>query len=327
MRETILITGVAGFIGSSLLENLLKDGYKVIGIDNFNEYYPSERKRNNLKEAIKNSIEGQFELAEGDIRNQEWIEEILLARRPDAVVHLAACVGVRNSIEEPKMYIEVNVDGTLNILEAMKKSNCNRMIFASSSSVYGSSNKDVFQEIDRTDFPISPYALTKKAGELLCYTYAHLYSLKIACLRFFTVYGPKQRPDLAIYKFLDIMENSGEVPFFGDGSTKRDYTFIDDIVRGIRKSIDWTKKENSKIEIFNLGGNHTISLIEMVEILEKVTGKQAKLVRKPLEPGDMYKTAADISKATKVLEYQPSTDFESGIKKFYEWYQQEMADE
>ena len=323
MREKILITGVAGFIGSSLLESLIKEGCQVIGIDCFNEYYSPEDKRENLKNAVKNPGKEQFVLMEGDIRNQEWLEDIFLTHKPDVVVHLAACVGVRNSIEEPLLYTEVNIEGTLYVLEAMRKSRCNRLVFASSSSVYGNSNQEMFRENDKTDTPISPYGFTKKAGELLCYTYADLYSLKIACLRFFTVYGPKQRPDLAIYKFINCMVNNKEIPLFGDGNTKRDYTFIDDIVLGIKKSVDWTKREEARYEIFNLGGNHTISLLHMVKVLEKVTGKKAKINKKPMEPGDVYKTAGDISKAKKILGYNPTIDFEQGIEKFYEWYRKE----
>lgn len=322
--KNILVTGGAGFIGSNLSEDLLKQGNKVIVIDNFNDYYdPLIKKRNiqEIKEAmLKNNIsEDKFILFEGDIRDKEKLNEVF-KEKIDIIVHLAAMAGVRPSISNPVLYYDVNINGTLNLLEKCRESKIKKLIFASSSSVYGNNKKVPFSEDDNVDFPISPYATTKKSGELLCYTYHHLYNINVACLRFFTVYGPRQRPDLAIHKFTKLISNSDEIPFYGDGTTERDYTYIDDIVNGILSAIDWVDNDDNNYEIFNIGGDHTISLKEMVETIEKALNRKAKLNIMPMQPGDVNRTCADIKKSNKILGYKPKTSFEQGIKKFVEWY-------
>lgn len=321
--KNILVTGGAGFIGSHLCEKLLKEGNKVIVIDNFNDFYNPEIKRNNIKEisdiCIKNNIKlSNFELFEGDIRDVTFLEKVF-SNNIDCVVHLAAMAGVRPSIENPKLYYDVNIIGTLNLLEKCKARNIRNFVFASSSSVYGNNEKVPFAENDFVDNPISPYAATKKSGELLCHTYYHLYDINIACLRFFTVYGPRQRPDLAIHKFTGLIMQDKEVPFFGDGSTSRDYTYIDDIVFGITSAIDYIDSENKVFEIFNLGGDKTISLIEMVQTIEKALSKKALLNELPMQAGDVNRTCADIKYSKNKLNYKPEISFEEGIINFIKW--------
>jgi len=312
--ENILVTGGAGFIGSTLCETLLKSGNKVIVIDNFNDYYDPNIKRENIKKITKEN----FLLYEKDIRDKKALEEIF--KNPiDLVIHLAAMAGVRYSIENPELYYEVNVNGTLNLLEQCRKNNIKRFIFASSSSVYGNNKQVTFSEEDNVDYPISPYAATKKSGELLCFTYHHLYNINVACLRFFTVYGPKQRPDLAIHKFVRLILEDKQIPVYGEGATKRDYTYVDDIIDGIVKTIDWIEDSESKYEVFNLGGDHTVSLNEMVSEIEKKLGKKAIINRIAMQQGDVDKTSANISKARDLLKYNPSVSFEEGIGHFINW--------
>ena len=321
--RTILVTGGAGFIGSHLSERLLIEGNKVLVIDNFNDYYDPKIKRNNVEEVKKTCIENNISLEnykvfEGDIRDNDFLEEVF-SNKIDSIMHLAAMAGVRPSIQDPTLYYDVNITGTGNLLERCRENGVKQFVFASSSSVYGNNEKVPFSETDRVDNPISPYAATKKSGELLCHTYHHLFDMNIACLRFFTVYGPRQRPDLAINKFTSLILEDKEIPFYGDGTTSRDYTFVDDIVEGIVSSINYVNTDKKIFEIFNIGGDKTVSLIEMVETIELVLGKKAKLNRLPMQPGDVNRTCADISYSRKIIGYNPKTTFKEGIKKFIEW--------
>ncbi len=322
--KSILITGGAGFIGSTLAENLLLKKKKIILLDNFNDYYDPKIKERNIKE-IKERMGKEdiprenLLLYREDIRNKEKIKSIFENHEIEMVIHLAAMAGVRYSIENPALYYDVNINGTLNLLEACKKEKIKKFIFASSSSVYGNNTKVPFEEKDPVDYPISPYGATKRGGELLCYTYHHLYDISIAALRFFTVYGPRQRPDLAIHKFAKSIVEKQEIPFYGDGSTKRDYTYIEDIIQGILKAMDWIKENKKRYEIFNLGESKTISLGEMVQIIEKVLEKKAHKKILPMQPGDVLSTHADINKAKEILGYNPKMDFEEGIKNFIQW--------
>ena len=322
--ETILITGGAGFIGSNLIDKLLEQGNKVITIDNFNPYYDPQIKEKNIF-SIKKTIKekgipsNNFKLYREDIRNKEILRMIFEENKIDLVIHLAAMAGVRSSIINPEYYYEVNVMGTLNLLNIIKEKEIKKLIFASSSSIYGNNQKIPFREDDIVDNPISPYAASKKAGELLCYTYHHLYDIDIACLRIFTAYGPRQRPDLAIHKFIKLILQDKVIPFYGNGNTKRDYTYIDDIVDGINVTIIWIKKNRNKYEIFNLGSSRTISLVEMIKTIEGVLNKKANLKKLPMQPGDVNRTYSDIKKAKRILNYDPKIVFKEGIKKFIEW--------
>jgi UDP-glucuronate 4-epimerase len=316
MAIRIFVTGAAGFIGSNLVDALLESGNKVFGIDNFDTYYERSIKEGNIRNA-KNHQEFQFK--EGDIRDGTFLNNCFAKFNPDLIVHLAAKAGVRPSIINPQDYYDVNVMGTLNLLETMRKHNVRKIIFASSSSVYGNNTKVPFSEADNVDYPISPYAASKKAGELLCHTYTHLFSFDVYCLRFFTVYGPRQRPDLAIHKFTKALFNNETIPLYGDGTTKRDYTHISDILQGIMSSIDRIKHLTG-YNIFNLGESRTISLIELVKLLEKYTGRKAKLNYLPLQDGDVSQTYADISKAREILKYSPGISIEKGLEDFTKWY-------
>lgn len=323
--KNILVTGGAGFIGSHLCKRLLLEGNNVIIIDNFNEFYDPQIKRNNIGE-IKNTMKknsiniDKLELYEGDFRNIEFLNELFDNNEINMIVHLAAMAGVRPSIENPQLYYDVNITGTLNLLEQCRRKNIKKFVFASSSSVYGNNQKVPFAETDIVDNPISPYAATKKSGELLCHTYHHLYDMSIASLRFFTVYGPGQRPDLAIHKFTKLINEGKPIPFFGDGSTSRDYTYIDDIVDGIVKSIEWVEKNEKEYDVFNLGGDKTVSLKEMVEAIENTLCIDAIINKLPMQPGDVNRTCADISHSKEILGYNPRTTFKEGIEKFVKWY-------
>lgn len=327
---SILITGGAGFIGSHLCEKLLELGYKVINIDSLNGFYDISFKRSNLYAVMaflqKNGISAdRYAFCQGDIRDGTFLEGIFGAGEIDAIIHLAAYAGVRPSIENPLLYMDVNVNGTVNMLEMAKKYNINKFIFASSSSVYGNSPAVPFSEAFSADMPISPYAASKKAGELICHTYSYLYGISMACLRFFTVYGPRQRPDLAICKFTRLMFEDREIPFYGDGSMGRDYTYITDIVDGIVRSVNWAKNQNGNYEIFNLGNSNPVSLKEMVKALEKATGRRARLHKMENQPGDMRLTYADIAKSRSILGYDPAVRFEDGVKAFVDWYLMEFG--
>ena len=309
MIERILITGAAGFIGSNLVDTILKNGQTVLGIDNFDPFYDRRIKEKNILSALQQS---NFHFKEGDIRDNNFLNKCFEEFSPGLVVHLAARAGVRPSILNPTEYFDVNVMGTLNLLEVMKKHEVRNMIFASSSSVYGNNTKIPFSESDIVDFPISPYAASKKAGELLCHTYYYLYQFNIFCLRFFTVYGSRQRPDLVIHKFVKSIMNNESILIYGDGSTRRDYTHIDDILLGIMGAI-----ENLKgFDIFNLGESNTISLHGLVSLIEKYTKRNALLNYLPLEEGDVLVTYADIQKAKDRLIYKPVVNIESGLKRY-----------
>ena len=308
----ILVTGIAGFIGSNLGEHLIKGDFKIIGIDNFDPFYNRTTKLNNLE--LLSKAPG-FKFYEADIRDISSLRSVFNAEKPDIIIHLAAKAGIRPSLKDPKAYYDVNVMGTLNILEMMKEFNISKMIFGSSSSIYGNNKKVPFSENDSVDNPISPYASSKKSCELLCHTYHHLYDFDIFCLRFFTVYGPRQRPDLAIHKFTKLIMEGNPIPFYGDGSTERDYTYIDDIVNGILGAMN----NLNGYDIFNIGESKTISLSKMVTTLENIIGKIAILEKLPMQPGDVEKTYADISKAKQILGYNPTFSFEEGIEKFIKW--------
>lgn len=315
--KTYLITGGAGFIGSSLSEKLIKEGSRVVAIDNFCDFYNPTIKENNVKELIKNS---NFKLYRNDIRDRESVKKIFEENNIDIVMHLAAMAGVRPSIENPVLYQEVNCMGTQNILEEMKAHNVKNLVMASSSSVYGNCKEVPFKENMIVDFAISPYAATKKANEIMTHVYHKLFDMNVIMLRFFTVYGPKQRPDLAINKFTRLMLEDKEIPMFGDGTTSRDYTYIDDIVDGIIRSCNYVENNNDVYEILNLGNSSPVSLKEMINTIGQAIGVEPKIKQLPMQPGDVDRTFADISKAKKLIGYNPKTSFKEGIENFVEWY-------
>ena len=315
--KTYFITGGAGFIGSTLTERLLKEGNKVVTIDNFCNYYDPKLKEENIKNFLNNP---NYKLYRGDIRNREDVKKVFDENKIDVVMHLAAMAGVRPSIEDPLLYQNVNGVGTGNILEEAKLHGVMNLVMASSSSVYGNTKEIPFREDMIVDFAISPYAATKKANEVMAHVYHKLNNMNIIMLRFFTVYGPKQRPDLAINKFTRLMLNNEEIPMFGDGTTSRDYTYVDDIVDGICKSCDYVMTHDNVYEIINLGSNNPISLKEMINVIGKTLGVEPKIKQMGMQPGDVDRTYADISKAKELLGYKPSTTFEEGIKKFVDWY-------
>ena len=313
------ITGGAGFIGSTLSERLLKEGNKVIAIDNFCDFYDPKIKENNVKKLLESD---NFKLYKKDIRDRQAIKEIFDENDIDIVMHLAAMAGVRPSIENPVLYQEVNCMGTQNILEEMKSHNVKNLVMASSSSVYGNCKEVPFREDMVVDFAISPYAATKKANEVMTHVYHRLFDINVIMLRFFTVYGPKQRPDLAINKFTRLMLNNEEIPMFGDGTTSRDYTYIDDIIEGIIKSCEYTMNNKNVYEILNIGNSSPTSLRKMINTIAKVLGVEPKIKQLPMQPGDVDRTYADVSKAKKLLSYEPKTTFEEGIRKFIDWYKE-----
>jgi UDP-glucuronate 4-epimerase len=307
----VIVTGAAGFIGSFMCQRLLIDGWAVVGVDDFDDFYDPKIKRSNIKDCLQNK---RFRLVEGDIRDSAAMSNIA-GQGADVIVHLAARAGVRPSIEQPALYADVNVNGTVSILEAAKKAGIKKFIFASSSSVYGNNKKVPFSEDDNVDFPISPYAATKKAGELICHTYHHLYEISITCLRYFTVYGPRQRPDLAIHKFARLIEQDKPIPVYGDGSMMRDFTYIDDIIDGTIAAIN----KCSGYNIYNLGESRPIKVNDLIVEIEKALGKKAIIERLPLQPGDVERTYADVTKAGRDLGYAPNTDISVGLKRFVEW--------
>ncbi len=316
--QKILITGGAGFIGSHLSETLLHQGHEVVALDNFNDYYSPAIKRGNIESLLSNK---NYELVENEILNLNFLRDYFKKNKIDVLIHLAARAGVRPSIQQPLLYQKVNVEGTSNLLEIAKDFGVQKFIFASSSSVYGENEKLPFSEDDFVDNPISPYAATKKAGELLCYTYSHLYQLPVTCLRFFTVYGPRQRPDMAIHKFTRSIFKGEKIPMFGDGTSRRDFTYITDIIDGICKSIEHCHDYH----IYNLGESKTIELLELIDLISNCVGKKAQIERLPKQPGDVPITYADISRPQREIGYQPRVDIQQGIEKFVRWYT-EMAD-
>jgi UDP-glucuronate 4-epimerase len=306
-----LVTGAAGFIGSHLSERLLGEGCEVIGVDNFDDFYDPRIKRRNIEASLKDK---NFELVEADIRDSAAMDGAI-GGGLDIIVHLAARAGVRPSIAKPLLYADVNVNGTVVLLEAAKEHGIEKFIFGSSSSVYGNNEKVPFSEDDNVDFPISPYAATKKAGELICHTYHHLYDISITCLRFFTVYGPRQRPDLAIHKFARLIEEGKAIPVYGDGTMMRDFTYIDDIINGTTAAME----KCSGFNIYNLGESRPIVVNDLIIEIEKALGKKAVKEYLPVQPGDVERTYADVSKAVGELGYNPSTTIESGLAGFVEW--------
>lgn len=313
--KNVLITGGAGFIGSNLTEHLLAEGgWNVSVVDDLNDFYSPEIKRANMAEVRET---GDFQFFEADIRDAERLRAVFDENEFDIIVHLAARAGVRPSLKHPKLYAETNINGTLNLLELARDYEVKQFVFGSSSSVYGENEKLPFAEDDPIFNPISPYAATKASGELICHTYSHLFDIRTVCLRFFTVYGPRQRPDLAIHKFSKRIWDGDPISVFGDGSTRRDYTYIDDIISGIRSAMDY---DATMHEVFNLGESETTELSRLIELLEKYLGKNAIIDRQPLQPGDVPITFADLSKARKLLGYDPQTKIEDGIPKFVEWF-------
>ncbi len=309
----IIITGAAGFIGSNLTDVLLARGDEVVGIDNFDNFYDRKYKEANIKNAKENK---NFTLVESDIRDRGAMVEVMSCV-PDVVVHLAAKAGVRPSIEDPVAYNDVNINGTLSILEAMRVTGVKKLVFASSSSVYGNNKKIPFSEVDPVDHPISPYAATKKAGELICHTYHHLFDMSIFCLRFFTVYGPRQRPDLAIRKFSRLMRDCKQIKMFGDGLTSRDYTYITDILQGVVASIDRCRG----YEVFNLGESKPIVLKDLISCIGRQLDCEPDIKMESMQPGDVVQTFADITKAKRMLDYAPSTELDEGMNNFIKWFE------
>ncbi len=312
--KNILVTGGAGFIGSHLCDLLLAEKqWRVHCIDSFDNFYNPETKRQNINAALNNE---NFILHQGDIRDTAFLEKVF-QQSFDVIVHLAARAGVRPSIEQPLLYEDVNIKGTLNLLEKAREKNIRQFVFAGSSSVYGVNPNTPWSEDDFVLKPISPYASTKVAGELTGHTYTHLYGIRFISLRFFTVFGPRQRPDLAIHKFYKLMSENKSIPFYGNGETSRDYTYVGDIVKGIRAAIDYDK---SPYEIINLGNSRTITLNQLISLIENVSGNKAKLEKLPEQPGDVPHTYANISKAQRLLNYKPETSLEEGLKEFKKWF-------
>jgi UDP-glucuronate 4-epimerase len=317
----VIVTGAAGFIGSHLVERLLSRGARVVGVDNFDPFYDPAIKRRNLAAALASD---RFRLVEADIRDAELAGAVRAGggEGADAVVHLAAQAGVRPSIAQPLLYTQVNVDGTVAMLELARALGVRRFVFGSSSSVYGNNPRVPFAESDPVDGPISPYAATKRAAELLCHAYSHLHGLSVACLRFFTVYGPRQRPDLAIHAFARRMLRGEPITLFGDGSSERDYTYVDDIVDGIEGALAFTAGE-PRFEIFNLGESQTTTLLRLVELLSAALGVRPAIEWKPPQPGDVERTYADVSRARRMLGYAPRVPVEAGIPRFVHWLREQ----
>jgi UDP-glucuronate 4-epimerase len=313
--KDILVTGGAGFIGSHLVDRLLNEGeWRVTVVDDFNDFYSPDIKRANVAGHLQNA---NYKLVEADIRDADALAAMFDATKFDVIVHLAARAGVRPSLSEPKLYAETNINGTLNLLELAREHDIKQFVFGSSSSVYGINTKVPFAEDDRIHQPISPYAATKAAGELICHTYTHLYGIRCLCLRFFTVYGARQRPDLAIHKFSRLITEGKPIPVFGDGSMRRDYTYIDDIIQGVRSAIDY---DATMYQIFNLGESQTTELSELIRLIETNLDMHAIIDRQPMQPGDVPTTFADISKSRELLGYNPTTKIADGIPKFVEWF-------
>jgi len=308
---TAVVTGGAGFVGSHLCEALLDRGDKVVIVDSFEDFYAASIKRANIASALQRGAR----LVELDIREGRLLARVLAAESPDVVVHLAARAGVRPSLENPQLYVSINVEGTLSLLEACRQAGAGRLVFGSSSSVYGTNSRVPFQEDDPVQTPASPYGATKAAGELLCHTYAHLHGLQVACLRFFTVYGPRQRPDMAIHKFARLLAERRPVPLFGEG-TARDYTYVSDIVQGVLGAIDRPRP----FAVYNLGDSKVVELGRMVALLAEALGVEAEVERLPRQPGDVPTTFADISRARRDLDYSPGVPFERGIRLFADWF-------
>jgi UDP-glucuronate 4-epimerase len=319
----VLVTGAAGFIGSWLTERLLERGDGVVGFDNYDPFYDRAIKEQNLASARANA---GFRMVEGDLRERADVDALFGDREFDAVVHLAAKAGVRPSLADPAGYYETNLIGTTNLLEAMREAGCRRLVFASSSSVYGNNRKVPFQEDDRVDAPISPYAATKKAGEELCHVYHAVHGFSILALRFFTAYGPRQRPEMAIHAFTRRLFAGEPIPVFGDGSMERDFTYIDDVVDGVVAAVDHVMGTET-FDILNLGESEPIRLSRLVSALERATGCEATIDRRQVPPGDVDRTFADVSRARRLLGYEPSVGIDEGLRRFVEWYRRAMLKE
>lgn len=318
--RSILITGGAGFIGSHLVDRLMSEGdWRITVVDDLNDFYDPSIKRANIESHLSRP---NFRLIEADIRDFYSLHEVFNEEKFDCIVHLAARAGVRPSLTEPRLYVETNINGTMNLLELAREHAIKQFVFGSSSSVYGENKKVPFSEHDPIFNPISPYAATKAAGELICHTYSHLHDMRIVCLRFFTVYGARQRPDLAIHKFAKLINAGKPIPVFGDGTTRRDYTYVDDIIQGVRAAIDY---DQSKYEVINLGESRTVQLRELILLIENELGKRAEIDRQPTQPGDVPQTYADISKARQLLNYNPQTQIEDGITKFVDWFKSQRS--
>lgn len=314
--KRVLVTGGAGFIGSHLCQRLLKEGYEVVCLDNFDAFYDPAIKRGNVEE-IRAAEGGRgFQVVEGDIRDRGLLNDLFRKSSFDLVIHLAARAGVRPSLQHPLLYEEVNARGTLNLLEVCRECGVVNFIFGSSSSVYGKNRKVPFSEGDSLEAMISPYAVTKRVGELFCYAYHHLYGMNISCLRFFTVYGPRQRPEMAIHKFTRLIHREEKIPLYGDGTSRRDYTYIDDVIDGVMGAM----RKLRGYDIFNLGESQTVPLRELVSLLEDALGKKAQVEALPEQPGDVPITYADISKARRLLGYDPRVAIEEGIEWFVRWF-------
>ena len=313
--ERVLVTGAAGFIGSSLVDRFLAEGREVVGLDSFDAFYPEAFKRWNLRGARDHA---RFRLEEGDIRDEALVERLFAEGGFDGVVHLAALAGVRPSLERPGVYADVNVNGTTLLFQAAARHGQPRFVFASSSSVYGEREAGPFRETDPVEHPISPYAATKKAGELLAHVFHHTHGLSICCVRIFTAYGPRQRPDLAIRKFAECLRHGDPVPLFGDGSTVRDYTYIDDLVDGLARCLD----RDLGYAVLNLGAGRTVSLLEVVRSLEDALGEKARIEWLPRRVGDVSRTWADIGAAREAVGYAPSMPLEGGIRHFVDWLEE-----
>lgn len=309
----VLVTGGAGFIGSVLADSLLKDGIDVVILDNFSDDYPVVMKERNVAPNLSNP---KYTLYRGDVRDAKLLEKIFSEHAFDQVVHLAGCASVRDSINDPMLFADKNILGLIDIVEAMRRHQVKKIVFSSSSSVYGRAKAGEFKEDARTSEPLSPYAATKLACEQMLHAYCHLLDIEAVCLRFFTVYGPRQRPTLAIRKFAELIKAGKPIPVYGDGTSVRDYTYIDDLVRGMRASMDY---HGAKYEIFNLGGGHPVSLSEMIETIEKALGKKAIINREPKHPADVDKTVSDITKAGNMLDYHPRVSFDEGIRMLIDW--------
>lgn len=312
--QTILVTGAAGFIGSHAAEALLQRGYHVVSVDNFCDFYDRSWKEMNIRTLAAGGAD--LEVEEIDITDGAAISRLVERTKPAAILHLAAMAGVRPSIEQPAYYARVNVEGTTHLLEAAVRNGVGKFIFASSSSVYGNLNRVPFSEDDPVGEPVSPYAATKRAGELICYTYWHLYRLPVFCLRLFTVYGPRQRPDLAIHKFTRLIAGGHPVPLFGDGSTSRDYTYVDDIVAGILAALD----RCDRYRVYNLGGAHPVTLAHLIDQLEHAIGRRAVVEHRPPQLGDVERTWADLARSAAELGYEPKVTLNEGLKRFVDWF-------
>ena len=315
MSERILVTGAAGFIGGHTCRSLLSHGHEVVGLDNFDPFYDRSIKEETLTQFVSNR---DFTFLEGDIRDKQDVRQALAG--VDVVIHLAARAGVRPSIDEPALYSSVNIEGTVNLLEECRRAKVHRFVFGSSSSVYGETTEVPFREDNSALEPISPYAATKRAGELLCQVYTHLYGLRIAALRFFTVYGHRQRPDLAIHRFTRLLASGETIQRYGDGSAERDYTHVDDILNGVLGAVKWTDCDDPTLEIINLGESSTVRLDRLIELIAAALGVEPRVEQLPAQPGDVSRTYADISKAKRILGYDPRINIEDGIVDFVEWY-------